>query len=94
MYEESFKLWKALFDNPKYERMQDNVEASDLVEAIQRYQRMLQQLDEELPEDFVLRGLLERRNEDLSKYFKKKGASKSAEKPAEKAGSAVNPQRP
>ncbi len=99
MYEASFKLWKALFDNPNYERMQDNIEASDLVEAIQRYQRMLQQLDEELPENFVLRGLLERRHEDLSKYFKKKGGSKpgekpaSAEKPTEQAESVVKPVR-
>jgi hypothetical protein len=81
LYEQAWQQWKAVFD--KYPSLMDDVTAEDLVTAVKRYHRLLLQLDQALPEDFILRGFLERRHEDIAKYFAKPGTSKPAEKPAD-----------
>jgi len=56
-YEKAWQLWREIFD--KYPRLRDDVEADELVKSIRSYRRMLQALDEDLPENFILRDLLE-----------------------------------
>ncbi|MCA9102004.1 MAG: hypothetical protein KDA63_12665 [Planctomycetales bacterium] len=52
-YEEGMRRWRAVMDaSPTL--ADDNITAEDLVEVIKRYRRILKQLDEPVPDDFVL----------------------------------------
>lgn len=58
LYEKSWDLWAQIYE--KYPEMMDDVEAEEIVEAIDRYRTVLSQLElRQLPEDFPLRKLLE-----------------------------------
>lgn len=69
LYETSWKLWRQVFD--LYPSLMDDITAEELVESVQHYQRLLSQLDEPLPEDFVLREFMERRHQKLDRFFAK-----------------------
>lgn len=66
MYEQAWGLWREVYD--KYPRLKDDIEAGELVKSIKRYRRLLQALDKDLPEDFVLRDLLEGKREFADLY--------------------------
>jgi hypothetical protein len=58
LYEMAWKEWAKVYD--KYPEMMEDIEADDLVEAIQKYNSVLKQLEYRgLPEDFPLWTLLE-----------------------------------
>jgi hypothetical protein len=56
-YENSWEIWAKIFD--KYPELVDDVMADDLRDVILRYKLVLDQLDEEFPEDFALKILIE-----------------------------------
>ncbi len=60
-YEAAWKAWAELFD--KYPDLKDDLIAEELVEPIRRYEDVLNQLDERLPEDFVLGEILAKHDE-------------------------------
>ena len=69
LYEQAWEKWKALFD--QYPSLMEDVEAEDLVKMIKRYRRLLQQLDEEIAQDFILRDFIVKRGtEDLADLFR------------------------
>ena len=79
LYERAWPKWKAIFD--KYPRLMDDVQSEDLIKDIKRYRQLLQQLDEDLPKDFVLRDFVLRRDdEELVELFK--GSDVREEEPA------------
>jgi hypothetical protein len=80
MYEQAWKQWRVVYD--QFPRLMDDVAADDVVEAIKRYRKLLQDLDEQLPDNFLLRNFLEVRRQDLSKFFQKKGATAKPGQPA------------
>ena len=56
-YEEAFAAWAQIFkEHPK---LMDNAEAEDLIDSIEHYRDLLNQLDERFPADFVLNDLLD-----------------------------------
>jgi len=87
MYEESFKLWAQVFaDNPELEM--DSPSASDLVDEIEQYTNVLEQLDlnlmdEEIGSEFPLWDLMEVNNangefsEALEAYHRKTAPSET-----------------
>jgi hypothetical protein len=60
-YELAWQGWREIFD--QYPLLMDNVTTDELYDAIKRYRQLLQQLDEEMPEDFILRDLVEMRQQ-------------------------------
>ncbi len=56
-YQEAWGLWREVFD--KYPRLKDDVESEELVKSIKRYRRLLRAFNQDLPQDFILRDLLE-----------------------------------
>lgn len=80
MYEQAWRKWKTLFD--QFPTLMDDVTADETVEAVKRYQRLLEQLDRKLPQDFVLREFVSRRNEEFQKYFQIPGPGAPGAKPA------------
>ncbi len=60
-YEAAWKAWAELF--AKYPDLKDDLIAEELVEPIRRYEDVLNQLDERLPEDFVLGEILAKHDE-------------------------------
>jgi hypothetical protein len=61
LYEQAWAAWTELFE--KYPQLKDDLMAEELVPSIQRYEDVLNQLDEKLPEDFALAEILERFDE-------------------------------
>ena len=57
-YDQAWQKWDAVFG--KFPRLRDDITAEELKESLQRYLRLLQQLDEELPENFVLQDMLKK----------------------------------
>jgi len=55
-YEEAWKLWREIFD--KYPLLLKEFTAEDLVEPIERYRDLLDQLDLDFPDPFILQDLL------------------------------------
>jgi hypothetical protein len=58
-YEAAWKQWRMVFD--QFPSLMDDIAASDLLRGIQRYQRLLESLDKELPPDFPLMDFLKLR---------------------------------
>jgi hypothetical protein len=58
-YEQAWLGWRKIFDN--YPLLMDTVTTDELYDSIKKYRQLLQQLDEEMPEDFILRDLVEMR---------------------------------
>ena len=58
-YEEAFKAWKEVFDASKVLR-EDQLTADDIAEVVDRYRKVLEQLDEPFPSAFVLQEVLDR----------------------------------
>ncbi len=83
LYEKAWVEWRKIFD--KYPRLMDDVSADDLIKSIQRYDRLLQQLDEETPADFPLVDFVamrRERDEQIDQLYEKLNqASESAEQP-------------
>ncbi|HPM81279.1 MAG TPA: hypothetical protein PLF81_11300 [Candidatus Anammoximicrobium sp.] len=61
LFESSWHAWRKLYD--EYPRLLDDISADELAEGIKQYQRLLQQLDEELPADFPLVEILKMRQD-------------------------------
>lgn len=57
-FEEGMTRWRAVIDASQILR-EDGITADDLVEVIKRYKIILKQLDEPMPEDFVLKDFWE-----------------------------------
>jgi hypothetical protein len=68
LYEKSWQQWRKLYD--QFPPLMDDVAADDLVRAIQRYARLLQQLDEPLPDDFPLYDFLQRHESNLDDFLR------------------------
>ncbi len=68
LYEKSWQQWRQLYD--QFPPLMDDVAADDLVRAIERYARLLQQLDEPLPDDFPLYDFLRRHEANLDDFLK------------------------
>ncbi len=70
LYEKAWHQWRSLYDS--FPRLMDDVAADDLATAIGRYGRLLQQLDETIPEDFPLYDFLARRGDrgDLDEFLR------------------------
>lgn len=95
LYEQAWKEWAKVYD--KYPHMMDDTEADELVEAIQRYRSVLQQLEYRgFPDDFPLRRLLEtqRKGGEILKAEQKKEEPKPGEeaKPAEEPADKKKPE--
>ena len=57
-YEESFAAWREVFDaSPVLQK--DFVTADDITDVIDRYRKVLEQLDEEFPKPFVLQDIID-----------------------------------
>ena len=52
-YEEAFQAWREVFDNSQILR-EDPITAEDTAEIVDRYRRLLEQLDEPFPSPFIL----------------------------------------
>jgi hypothetical protein len=57
-YEAAFKAWGEIF--AEYPALMDNAEAQDLIDAIENYNDLLGQIEEDFPADFPLDKLLDR----------------------------------
>ena len=71
-YESAWRHWRKIFD--EFPRLKDDVAADDLITSIQAYDRLMQQLDEEIPTDFPLIDFLEIRldkEEQIAELYKK-----------------------
>jgi hypothetical protein len=83
-YEEAWRVWRSIFD--QYPRLMDDVSSDDLIKSIRRYDRLLEQLDEDFPMDFPLTdfiGLREERDEKIAALYKKvKDATSEYEAPS------------
>ncbi len=75
-YEKAWEAWAELFE--KYPELIDDIMAEELVPSINHYEDVLNQLDEKLPEDFVLLEILTRHDDA---YRSRAEAAKQA-KPA------------
>ncbi|MCE9629245.1 MAG: hypothetical protein K8S94_00800 [Planctomycetia bacterium] len=58
-YEEAFKAWREVLDESKVLR-EDQLTADDIAEVVDRYRKVLEQLDESFPSAFVLQDVLDR----------------------------------
>ncbi len=58
-YEQSFNAWRKVLDGSKVLR-EDPLTADDIAEVIDRYRKLLEQLDEPFPSPFVLQDILDR----------------------------------
>ena len=58
-YEESFAAWRQVLDASKVLR-EDPLTADDIVEVVNRYRKLLEQLDEPFPSPFVLQDMVDR----------------------------------
>jgi hypothetical protein len=58
LYEQAWQAWAELFQ--KHPALKDDLMAEELVPSIKRYEDVLNQLDQKLPDDFVLADVLER----------------------------------
>jgi hypothetical protein len=58
-FEESFKAWREVLDTSSVVR-NDQLTADDLAELVDRYRRVLDQLDEPFPKPFILQEVLDR----------------------------------
>jgi hypothetical protein len=56
-YEEAFRAWREVFDASTILR-EDQITADDVAEIVNRYRRLLEQLDEPFPSPFVLDDIL------------------------------------
>ena len=56
-YEEAFRAWREVFDNSKILR-EDPITAEDTAEIVDRYRKLLEQLDEPFPSPFILDDIL------------------------------------
>jgi hypothetical protein len=57
LYEDAFAAWAEIFK--QHPQLMDNAEAEDLIDSIEHYRDLLNQLDERFPADFVLNNLLD-----------------------------------
>jgi hypothetical protein len=103
LYEASWHQWRKIYD--QYPRLMDDISAEDLANAIKRYQRLLQQLDEEVPADFPLVDLVRKsqeRDDSLKELYQQLGdpletdeepqeMEPAAEKPAAEKPAAEEP---
>jgi hypothetical protein len=74
LYEASWRDWRKIYD--QYPRLMDDISAEELTSGIKQYQRLLQQLDEEVPDDFPLIDLLKKmqdRDEGIKEMYKQLG---------------------
>lgn len=82
LYEQSWRLWRQTYD--KFPGLMDDLTADDLTNGIKRYQRLLQQLDEQIPADFPLGDLLQKsvdRDEGIKEMYRQfNEASRAAER--------------
>jgi hypothetical protein len=74
LYEASWRDWRKIYD--QFPRLLDDISAEELTSGIKQYQRLLQQLDEEVPADFPLLDLLKKmqdRDEGIKEMYKQLG---------------------
>lgn len=94
-YEEGFAKWRAVFDQFPEMLAFESSTADDLIDYIVQYRNVLDQMDEQLGEDFPLWDVVERFDneqklaEELSAHKQRIGQSKPDEKTA--AGDTENP---
>jgi hypothetical protein len=86
LYEQAWTAWAELFE--KYPSLKDDIMAEELVPPIRRYEDVLNQLDEKLPEDFILREVLVRFDE---RFQHAAPATSGAQPPGETTGDATSP---
>ena len=57
-YEEAFEAWRKVLDSSEVLR-KDSLTADDIKELVDRYRKVLEQLDEPFPKPFILQDVLE-----------------------------------
>ncbi len=101
LYEKGWVEWRKIFD--EYPRLMDDVAADDLFKSVRRYDRLLQQLDEEIPADFPLVDFVQIRrgsDEEAEALYKKLSQAVDSpvdaqeEMPAESTGDDEQPAEP
>jgi len=58
-YEEAFAAWREVLDSSPVLKA-DDLTGDDLVEMIDRYRKVLDQLDEKFPQPFILQDVLDK----------------------------------
>ncbi len=62
-YEEAFKAWRTVLDDSSILR-EDQLTADDIAEIVNRYRKLLEQLDEPFPSPFILDDIIARASPD------------------------------
>ncbi len=92
LYEASWRDWRKIYD--EYPRLMDDISAEELTSGIKQYQRLLQQLDEEVPADFPLIDLLKKmqdRDEGIKQMYKQLGTPLTGAEEPEAKGTPEQP---
>jgi hypothetical protein len=58
-YEEAFRAWRTMLDASQVLR-EDTLTADDIADIVERYRKVLEQLDEPFPKPFILQDMLDR----------------------------------
>ena len=60
-YEEGLRGWRKVLDDPEFHALLDDVSlGGDLVDVIRRYQKCLDQDDQDLPDPFILQDVIDK----------------------------------
>ena len=60
-YEEGLRGWRKVLDDPEFHALVDDVSlGGDLVDVIRRYQKCLDQDDQDLPDPFILQDVIDK----------------------------------
>ena len=60
-YEEGLRGWRKVLDNPEFQSLVDDVSlGGDLMDVIRRYQKCLDQDDQDLPDPFILQDVIDK----------------------------------
>jgi hypothetical protein len=91
LYQEGFEKWRAVVDQFPSILDEDQTTGGDIVDYIEKYRQVLDQLDEKLGDDFPLWDVLEKFdrenkfNAELKDYRERHGRATEADKAADKA---------
>ncbi len=83
-YREGLRAWRRVLDAHR-EYITDQTTGEDLLDVIQRYRRILNQLDEKFPEPFILQDVIENYRKQHGEAQPQQPTGAAGKKPAEKA---------
>ncbi len=85
-YDRGMALWRKVFDNAD-EVFHQGTTGEDLIDTVVRYRNILNEIDEEFPQDFILRDIVERHDREgkLADVFASRGEAEEPQsaEPAE-----------